>query len=218
MLYEPRTETGDMLMLPCNVQFPFSSIGGMLRHQGLHCKWQQAASQRYPHNDIEDRFESIVEANDMLLERIVSVLLLICLFYFLKQFKGCFDPIYSISWPRSTQLTAWWWEINLFKTLTGWKSRTCLNKQHLSCLIIYLKDYFAHSVAIDTCMWLIYYVLQDSQLDEILCPSKANKPLATATAPVTVSIVSTWNKQTVSSYSWRMINCLVSPKDKLECK
>lgn len=40
-------------------------------------------------------------------------------------------------------------------------------------------------------------VFQDSQIDEILNPTKANKPLAVVTTPVTVSVVSTWNKQTV---------------------
>ena len=47
-------------------------IGEILHHQGLQCSWPQGTSRRYPHNDIEERFESIVEANDMLLERIVG--------------------------------------------------------------------------------------------------------------------------------------------------
>ena len=47
-------------------------IGEILHHQGLQCSWPQSTSRKYPHNDIEERFESIVEANDMLLERIVS--------------------------------------------------------------------------------------------------------------------------------------------------
>ncbi|XP_065061459.1 exosome complex component 10-like [Rhopilema esculentum] len=45
-------------------------IGDILRHQGVQCRWSQSVSKHYPHNDIDDRFDSIVEANDILLERI----------------------------------------------------------------------------------------------------------------------------------------------------
>ena len=55
----------------------FCRIGEILHHQGLQCRWPQSTSRKYPHNDIEDRFESIVEANDMLLERIVSTILML---------------------------------------------------------------------------------------------------------------------------------------------
>ena len=50
----------------------FCRIGEVLHHQGLQCQWSQPSARRYPHNDIEERFESLIEANDMLLERIVS--------------------------------------------------------------------------------------------------------------------------------------------------
>eukprot|EP00794_Sanderia_malayensis_P015351 gene15351-16927_t len=99
-------------------------IGDVLRHQGLQCKWQPVSFNRYPHTDIEDRFESVVEGNDMLLERV------------------------------------------------------------------------------------------DSQLDEILCPSKTNKPLASATSPMKVSVVSSWNKLTgrkrEKSEQWRKYNLLTA--------
>jgi len=99
-------------------------IGEILHHQGLQCRWPQSTSRKYPHNDIEDRFESIVEANDMLLERI------------------------------------------------------------------------------------------DSQLDEIINPNKKNKPIVSATTPVAISVVSTWNKQTgrksEKADAWKKFNLLTA--------
>lgn len=53
------------------------SIGNLLRHWKVHCQWPSDTHDMDP--DSDELVDSLVEANDMLLERVVSLLRLLSL-------------------------------------------------------------------------------------------------------------------------------------------
>ena len=49
----------------------FNRIGDLLHHHGVQCRWPRGSNKQLSSIDPEEYFDSIVEANDILLERVV---------------------------------------------------------------------------------------------------------------------------------------------------
>ena len=60
------------LTVHCSGRISYCSIGKLLRHWKVHCQWPSDIHGIDP--DSDELLDSLVEANDILLEQVVSVL------------------------------------------------------------------------------------------------------------------------------------------------